>query len=149
MANTPGASKPQRADAARFNVESSPKVATRPNETQEKAPLPEMVQNVEAETQQSADRVREQLVSENAGLSTASTPTPTTPAQPGVAPARQDFGALEPDDQVSFLLKLAHDTGLERAFRMAKHTNDAYVIDKFHDELVNRVLHNKNQENKP
>lgn len=95
--------------------------------------------------QTSVDLIREKLVSESAGL--AATQTNTQPAQ---TPQTQtsstsQLSSLPPEEQIHHLVNLAHTSGLDHAFKMANATNNAYVIDRFHDELVNRVLHNKQQ----
>lgn len=52
---------------------------------------------------------------------------------------------LSPEDQVATLVTIAHSEGLEHAFALAKKTNNAYVIDRFHDTLVNNIIEFKNQ----
>lgn len=91
-----------------------------------------------------ADVVREKLVSEAAGLVQA---TPATNQQSSAVSQKtaKDLVAMTPEDQIEHLVGIAHTNGLEHAFKMANATNNAYVIDRFHDELVNRVLHNKQQ----
>ena len=94
----------------------------------------------------SADVIREKIVSEAAGLSSQQT-TQTTTAQGATMAALSPraLSDMTPEDQVKHLVDLAHKSGLDHAYKLANATNNAYVIDRFHDELVNRVMHNKQQ----
>lgn len=65
-------------------------------------------------------------------------PTPTQGTKSSDA-----FDNLQPQEKVSFLVKLAHTEGLNQAYRMASNTQDAFVIDKFHDTLINQLLEKK------
>lgn len=94
----------------------------------------------------SADVVREKIVSEAAGLSSQQTTQQTTnQSAPQGALSPKALSDMTPEDQVKHLVDLAHKSGLDHAYKLANATNNAYVIDRFHDELVNRVMHNKQQ----
>ncbi len=102
----------------------------------------------EAIDQSQADLVREKLVTESAEIapnSKAQTLTTLRTSQAQEVTPQAQLASLSPEDQVQHLVNVAHASGLDHAFDMANKTNNAYVIDRFHDELVNRVLHNKQQ----
>lgn len=47
--------------------------------------------------------------------------------------------SLEKKDQLQFLINLAFEKGLNRAIKIAKDLNDAYVLDEFHDLVVDKL----------
>lgn len=47
--------------------------------------------------------------------------------------------SLEKKDQLQFLVNLAFEEGLKKAVGAAKILNNAYILDEFHDLIVDRL----------
>ncbi len=74
----------------------------------------------------------------------ASQPTvqPQSQVQPPAKPIKKtaaDFKNLDKDHQVKILATVAFEEGITRAVDMARHLNDAYVLDELHDHLVGEL----------
>ena len=65
----------------------------------------------------------------------AATPMPP----PAAAPKKDDLKNLTEDRQMKILIDLAFQQGIDKAVNAAKATGDAYLIDKFHDTLVDEL----------
>ncbi len=143
MPNPPQAPKPQEGDPSLLNQLSPENGDFQTSPETPQVPSPENLDVAQA------DVVREKLVSESAGLGANQTSSTQTPVQAGVYSqtntALASMGAMTPEDQINHLVDVAHKSGLDHAYKMALDTKNAYIIDRFHDELVNRVLHNKQQ----
>ena len=63
---------------------------------------------------------------------------PATPI-PQAAPPPSAPSDLEKDRQLKMLVDLAFSQGLEKAIEAAQATQDPYLIDKFHDTLVDEL----------
>jgi hypothetical protein len=81
---------------------------------------------IPAQTQEGASGREEQ--------NSFSTPAPTAPAQ---SSAQQGL-VLDSQNQVNTLCELAFQKGLEEAIKAAKSLNDPYILDEFHDTLVDK-----------
>jgi hypothetical protein len=63
-----------------------------------------------------------------------SAPVPAAPVQPY---AQQGL-VLDSQNQVNILCELAFQKGLEEAIKAARSLNDPYILDEFHDTLVDK-----------
>ena len=71
----------------------------------------------------------------------SSQPAVQSPAPP-VKPAKKtvaDFKNLDKDHQVKVLSTVAFEEGITKAVDLARHLDDAYVLDELHDELVGEL----------
>ncbi len=69
-----------------------------------------------------------------------SAPPAAAPMPPPVAaPKKDDLKNLTEDRQMKILIDLAFEQGIDKAISAAKATGDAYLIDKFHDTLVDEL----------
>lgn len=71
-------------------------------------------------------------------------PIPVPPAAPpmpppAAAPKEDGLKNLTEDRQMKMLVDLAFQQGIDKAVQAAKATGDAYLIDKFHDTLVDEL----------
>ena len=60
------------------------------------------------------------------------------PAKP-VKKTTADFKNLDKDHQIKVLSAVAFEEGITKAVDMARHLNDAYVLDELHDHLVGEL----------
>ncbi|OIP77534.1 MAG: hypothetical protein CO002_03895 [Candidatus Portnoybacteria bacterium CG_4_8_14_3_um_filter_44_10] len=65
---------------------------------------------------------------------------PTTQIDPAqVQKQSQQISALDPQNQVKFLCDLAFQKGLDFAIQTARNLDNPYVLDAFHDALVDEL----------
>ena len=71
----------------------------------------------------------------------APAPAPPSLAQSGAAPpsASDDLKSLDKDRQLKILVDLAFQQGINKAVEAAKATESPYLIDEFHDTLVDQL----------
>lgn len=67
----------------------------------------------------------------------AAPPSSAAPRKPA-APAKKQ-GIMEKNPKVKILVDLAFEKGIAKAVEEAKKTGDAYLIDAFHDALIDEV----------
>lgn len=68
----------------------------------------------------------------------APAPTAPSPAAPPPPPA-DELKVLDQDRQLKILVDLAFQQGLDKAVEAARATENPYLIDKFHDTLVDEL----------
>lgn len=61
------------------------------------------------------------------------------PAQIPPVPPTLASSAVEQDRQLKILVDMAFSQGIEKAVQAAKDSGDAYLLDKFHDTLVDEL----------
>jgi hypothetical protein len=66
-------------------------------------------------------------------------PVPLTSQPPAAAPKKEDLKDLNEDRQMKILVDLAFAQGIDKAVAAARATGDAYLIDKFHDTLIDEL----------
>ncbi len=69
-------------------------------------------------------------------------PPPAAPTPPPLPPAAapiQDLKNLDKDRQLKILVDLAFEQGIDKAVKAAEATENAYLIDEFHDTLVDKL----------
>lgn len=66
-------------------------------------------------------------------------PQAVVPQSSGVALKKEDLKDLNEDRQMKILIDLAFEQGIDKAINAAKVIGDAYLIDKFHDTLVDEL----------
>lgn len=65
-------------------------------------------------------------------------PTPV-PAEPEIREEIKKIKALDENRQVKVLCNLAFQRGLDQAIKTAKSLGNAYVLDEFHDTLIDEL----------
>ena len=71
---------------------------------------------------------------------TLAAPSPNAASKQDIHPKEQELRALNEKGQIAFLAHLALEQGVEPAVELAERIGSEYVIDAFHDLLVDRLL---------
>lgn len=104
-----------------------------PSEQKIEAPLaPEKKEQVEKVAEGPAQAPAQEIVKP-----TPVAPPPTPP--PVAPPVKEELKALDEDRQLKILVDLAFEQGLDKAVEAARATENSYLIDKFHDTLVDEL----------
>ncbi len=107
-----------------------------------KAALENLDKSGEASQEQPEQKEDEQKyqIEKESSLSATTQPTVQAKTQAQTKPAKKtindDFKSLDKEHQVKVLAAVAFEEGIMRAVDLARHLDDAYVLDKLHDQLV-------------
>lgn len=96
----------------------------------EKIPETEIV----SETPETKPRERPPVSEEE----TPSAPAPVSADEPETEEETKKIQNLDKKRQVKALTDLAFEKGLNHAIKVAKNLNDAFILDEFHDQLVDK-----------
>lgn len=99
------------------------------------------IQNVEKEIPQEVSSA-EKNSAYNKILSKIKTTQPSLNPSDVKSDAQDVFGKTDAESQIQHLVDLAETKGVEHAVKVARHLEDNYILDKFHDQLLSDELHN-------
>lgn len=68
-------------------------------------------------------------------------PSDNIPQEEIKADAEKVYGQQDAESQIQHLVDIATNKGIVHAVKVAKHLEDNYVLDMFHDKLVSDELH--------
>jgi len=103
----------------------------------------EISKEKEAEKEPVKEKVETEIETEKVA------PTPVPPPSPTqVRQQVKDLQSLDRQNQVKILSDLAFQKGLDFAIQVAKDLDNAYVLDEFHDTLVDELYKRLIQEDK-
>ena len=105
---------------------------------------PKVEKPVPLEIKEKAEKIQETPAAGVTQEISKASPTPSPPPSgttqaAGAAPKKEDSRDLDKEHQLKVLVDLALQQGIEKAVASAKATGDAYLIDRFHDTLVDEL----------